>query len=756
VFTDTTLSWNPHPFMRRKTDVPSVLSGEDSGLPVTLGSSPSGRGGETEQAVKLRPSGRAHDDSPQAGHVTAGAFRTALVNRLRAAGGRTVVTVVAPLGYGKTTLLAQWASRDARTFVWVQPGPGALGERVTAALAEAGLAGWPSAPSVLVFDDVHLLTAEDAELVSRLVGVTPPGSTVVLAGQSVPALPHLSLPRLRAGGRLLELGARDLAMTRREAARTLKALGAPLTGEQVTALLDATEGWAAGIRQAVSSLQATGRAELNGETSAFFREVCEALTDEQRSFLRRTSVLTRMSGALCDAALETSGSAQQLEELERLHVFVVPLDHRGEWFRYHGLLRAELRRVLDEQEPRLVPALHRRASDWLEENGDPGAAMEHAHAAGDDRRFLRIFGAAALAAHNAGNDAEIESCLVRMDGEIALRSDARAAVLAAQLHLHRGRLPEAQRCAAAASRSLSSAPRKAVVAARLALVRAAMCADGVDEMLADAERGLERIPADDHWRPYGLLLQGTACRLADESERADAILGRAVHAAERLGAHESLALALVERAACATERGDHDAAAAQLARALEVVGANGLDRYPTTTAVLAASARALLRQGRWSEAQILAASAHALLPRLTAALPWLAVQARLELATTHVMLRDAVTAAELVGEADVLLAPADLGRLRRERDLLAVEVRAIPPAREGQTPRLTGAELRLLPLLGTHLSFREIGARLFLSRHTVKTQAISAYRKLGASSRRDAVLNAARLGLIERPDARAA
>jgi LuxR family transcriptional regulator, maltose regulon positive regulatory protein len=711
----------------------------------------------TEQAVKRRPSGRTLQDSPQTGLVSAGAFRTALVNRLRAAGGRTVVTVVAPLGYGKSTLLAQWASRDARTFVWVKPGPDRLDERVDAGLADAGLAGWPGpAPAVLVFDDAHLLGAEDAAVVSRLVGVTPPGSIVVLAGQSVPALPHVSLPRLRAGGRLLELGAKDLAMTSREAARTLKALGAPLTGEQFTSLLEATEGWAAGIRQAVSSLNGTGRPELNGETSAFFREICEALSDEQRSFLRRTSVLARVSGALCDAVLETTGSAQQLEQLDRLHVFMVPLDHRADWFRYHGLLRAELRRMLDDEEPRLVAALHRRAADWLEENGDPGAAMEHAHAAGDDRRFLRIFGASALSAHNAGKDPEIESSLARMDSEVALRSDARAAVLAARLHLHRGRLAEAERCAAAAGRSLSSAPRKAVVAARLALVRAAMCAGGVDGMLADAERALERIPADDHWRPYGLLLRGTACRLGDDAERADAILSRAVHAAERLGAHESLALALAERAACATDRGDHDAAAAQLARAREVVGANGLDRYPTTTPILAASARALLRQGRWSEAQILAASAHALLPRLTAALPWLAVQARLELATTHVMLRDAVTAAELVGEADELLAPADLGLLRRQRDLLVAELRAIPPAREGQTPRLTGAELRLLPLLGTHLSFREIGVRLYLSRHTVKTQAISAYRKLGASSRRDAVLNAARLGLIERPDARAA
>ncbi len=676
------------------------------------------------------------------------AFRTALVNRLRAARSYALATIVAPPGYGKTTLLTQWASRDDRTFLTAGPStPLAELDRLVSRWSTTG------EPAVLVFDDAHLLTGEATAAVSRLVAATPPGSMVVLAGQYVPPLPHPSLPRLRADGRLLELGARDLAMTRREAAAALKTCGTPVTPEQLTTLLESTEGWAAGISQAVSSLRTTGRPELNGETSAFFREVCGALTPEQRAFLRRTSVLERMSGPLCDAVLATTGSARELERLDRAHLFLTPLDHRSEWYRYHRLLRAELQRALADEEPALVSVLHRRAADWLEQHGDLRPALDHAFASGESSHLVRIFAGAALAAHDRGGDFEIEDGLARMDESAALREDAGAAVLAARLHLHRGRLAEAERCVAAATEGLTRDGHETSVGARVALVHAALCAGGAEVMLTDAECALSELPSDDTWRPYGLMLQGTAYWLLEEPERADAILSRAVHAAERLGAHETHALALAERAIGDAARDDHATAEVHLARARGMIEREGLDAYPTSALAVALSAQALLREGRWVEAQLLMTATGQLVTGLTSALPWLAVQARLELAAAYVMLRDAAGAGALVRQADEILAVRPrLGRLRAQREALATRIHAIPPGREGQTPRLTGAELRLLPLLGTHLSFREIGARLFLSRHTVKTQAISAYRKLGASSRREAVLNASRLGLVEAPD----
>jgi LuxR family maltose regulon positive regulatory protein len=666
------------------------------------------------------------------------ASRTALVNRLRAARTCTVATVVAPPGYGKTTLLQQWDARDDRPFAWVTlEGAEDLDSflaRVAAALRSDYAYGWASlaTPTVLVFDGSHLLEGEAADAVSRLISVTPEGSMVVLAGRSVPALRHTSLSKLRAGRRLLELGPRDLALTRREAASFLKTLGVALTGEQLTELLDRTEGWPAGLANAAATRDGHDAAEP-------IDECLGGLSADDRTFLRRTSVLERMCGPLCDDILRTSGSAAVLDRLERTSLFVVALDRNGEWCRYHHLLQERLRAELAETEPGLVPELHRRAADWLERNGEPQAAVEHAYQAGDRGQFTRVFTETALAAHHSGRDAIVERWLDRLDAPTGA-ADPAAAVLAARLHLHHGRLADAEACLAAAGRRGG---------AHKLLVQAAMCASGPEDMLADTEKALEQLSADDRWRPYGLLLQATAYALLGELERGDAILSRAVHAAGRLDANETLMLALAQRSLLASGRGEHAEADAHLLRAAEVAAAAGLEQYPSAAVVLALESRRLLRQGRLSEAEALLGDSGRLVGGLTQALPWLAAQARLELVAVHVMLRDAPGAAALLREVDRLLRGRNLTRLRAERNRLSAEVEAIPPGREGQTAKLTRAELRLLPLLGTHLSFREIGAHLYLSRHTVKTQAISAYRKLGATSRKQAVLQATHFGLIE-------
>jgi LuxR family maltose regulon positive regulatory protein len=671
------------------------------------------------------------------------AFRTALVNRLRAARSYTVVTVVAPLGYGKTTLLSQWASRDDRPFLRFDDG--GL-DALWAADAE---------PALLVVDDADLLDDKGAASVARLIPQTPPGSAVVLVGRSLGSLTNFSLARLRAAGRLLELGPRDLAMTRREAGALLKAHGAHANERELTDLLDRTEGWAAGIGHAAASHELHGPATLdgNGITRAFFREECLAeLAPALRTFLRRTSVLDRMSAALCDAVLERSGSARELETLDRMGLFLVPLDHCGEWYRHHHLLRRELASDLAETEPDLVPVLHGRASAWFEAHQDAAGALDHARRAGESDSFRRIFGARALDAHDSGRDPEVEDWLAHMDDDEDLARHPLAAVLAARLHAHQGRLEPALRSLAVAQKGVRRRGPAAVACparARIHLVRAALCADGADRMLADAERGLAGLGRENPWYAYGLLLQGTALTLIGEAGPADAILSRAAHAAERTAATETRILALSERALLAEARGAPADSAAQLARALDAARRGGLERYGTVALAIVQRGQAELRNGRWRESRATLAQARALTATLTGSLPWLAVQVRLELAHAHVMLRDADSARALLSEIDGLCAARPGLGLRAQRDRLAREIGSIPVAGDGQTARLTGAELRLLPLLGTHLSFREIGARLYLSRHTVKTQAISAYRKLGASSRKEAVMCAASLGLIE-------
>jgi LuxR family maltose regulon positive regulatory protein len=277
-----------------------------------------------------------------------------------------------------------------------------------------------------------------------------------------------------------------------------------------------------------------------------------------------------------------------------------------------------------------------------------------------------------------------------------------------------------------------------------------MCGDGVESMLAAAEGILDELPQDDRWRAFALFLQGTARALLGEAERGDAILSRSVHAAERIGSSETRALALAERSILAGVRGEREEADALLCRALETIDGNGLHGYPSSALTLALSARSLLLHGRAREAAAPLAGARRLTPALTGSLPWLAVQTRLELARAYVTLRDGATAVRLLNEAGELLrAHPRLGVLPAERDVVVAEAEAIPGSESGRTVGLTAAELRLLPMLATHLSFREIGLRFFLSRNTVKTQAISVYRKLGASSRSEAVVQAERLGLLD-------
>jgi LuxR family maltose regulon positive regulatory protein len=155
-----------------------------------------------------------------------------------------------------------------------------------------------------------------------------------------------------------------------------------------------------------------------------------------------------------------------------------------------------------------------------------------------------------------------------------------------------------------------------------------------------------------------------------------------------------------------------------------------------------------LRRGRWDEARGDLTAALELMPDLTVSVPWLAVQVRLELARGFITLRDRAAARMLLDEASELLSMrSGLGLCVTHAKDLAAEHEAIPVSGTGNFSGLTAAELRLLPLLGTHLSFREIADELHVSRNTIKTQAISVYRKLGVSSRSDAIAEAIRLGL---------
>jgi LuxR family transcriptional regulator, maltose regulon positive regulatory protein len=348
--------------------------------------------------------------------------RLPLIERLAANGSRPIVSVVAPAGYGKTTLLSQWAVRDDRAFAWVQVNEAGndpkvlLGQvaraldavepidaRVFDALAargssvpgsvvpRLGSAFWSmSTPVVLVLDDVHALrNFECRGALSVLADHVPVGSQLALASR---VQPPLRIARLRAEGKIAEISPADLSFTHEEAASLLLNAGVALSGDELTELHQRTEGWAAGLYFAalylreVGSLQGTAVTFGGGDrfTNGYMESMFLArIEPRRRAFLTRTAVLERMCGPLCDAVLGQGGSGDTLADLERSNLLLVPLDRQREWYRYHHLFRDMLLAKLELLEPGLIPVLRRRAAGWCLRNGLPEEALEYFMAAGD-------------------------------------------------------------------------------------------------------------------------------------------------------------------------------------------------------------------------------------------------------------------------------------------------------------------------------------------------------------------------------------
>jgi LuxR family maltose regulon positive regulatory protein len=746
-------------------------------------------------SLAVAPAGRTFDfleSKIQVPALRAGTIsRTALVNRLRVATSTAVATVIAPAGYGKTTLLAQWAARDGRRFAWVtldkrDNDPVVLLQHIAAALErdepveprvldaleKPGPSIWTRAlprlagelsvrgPLVLVLDDFNLLRSRASlGAVAALVDDEAEHSLLVVAGRTPPRLP---LAPLRASGRLLELGIDDLAMTKREAELLLREAGVRLSAERTAEIVEQCEGWPAALYLAALSIR-DGRqtdaevARLSGDDrylADYFRsEYLSHLRPGPLRFLRRTSVLDRMCGPLCDAVLQDEGSAQELDKIERANLFLVPLDNRRQWYRYHHLFRDLLLRELAEHEPDLVRVLHRRAARWFEVHGDHESALEHAYAAGDMDRAAAILAAIAFPIYASGRVATLERWLGRFTNPALLERYPLVALHGCSIHALRGRAQQARLWLEAAARGAEGAGRtrdSSSVAARVAVMRAWLCRDGAEQMLADAEAAAAALAEGTNWRAGALLAEGSALMLLGDAERADAVLSAAVAAAAESGAAESQAIALAERSLLAAEGGEHDVADKLAESVDELVTSAPVEGYPGRACALATSARRMLRHGHWNEARSALTEAQELLPFLTVAIPWIAVRVRLELAQGFVTLRDAEAAQQVLDEVDELLEgiPGLASLVARTQDLRR-DVDAIPEGNEGHQAGLTPAELRLLPLLATHLSFREIGDQLFVSRNTIKTQAISVYRKLGVSSRSEAVAEAQRLGLEE-------
>jgi LuxR family maltose regulon positive regulatory protein len=369
--------------------------------------------------------------------------RPRLTERLSAGLRGPLTLLVAPAGFGKTTLLADWRTaqqQGAWPVAWLALDAGDndlarflryLVAALQALRADLGRVVLPSLRSpqpppvealltlllndlvthpgaiVLVLDDYHVVdTPPIHQAMAFLLEHLPPQVHLVIAARADPPLP---LARLRARGQLTELRAADLRFTAEEAATFLHhSMGLPLSADDVAALGAHTEGWIAGLQLAALALHGRDSAHLSEAIAALtggHRYILDYLADEVfehqpadvRHFLLRTSVLDRLSGALCDAlvgetgdALATGDGQAMLERLEAANLFLVPLDDTRTWYRYHHLFAAFLRQRLRREAPDLVPELHRRACRWYEQQGLATEAADHALAAHDDELAARL------------------------------------------------------------------------------------------------------------------------------------------------------------------------------------------------------------------------------------------------------------------------------------------------------------------------------------------------------------------------------
>jgi LuxR family maltose regulon positive regulatory protein len=664
--------------------------------------------------------------------------RTALLERLETSLDVPVVVIVAPAGYGKTTLLSQWAERDPRRAEWIratEPHPVA-----TAAESAAGEAG-----RLVLLDDVHALRnrQEVAEL-GRMLERVAPGTTVALVGRAEPRVP---LARLRAEGSLFELGPDDLALTTKETQALLRSAGVILPEREADALRRRTEGWPAATFLAALALREGGTLTTVAADDRFIADYIRSehlagLSPRHRRFATSSSVLRELSREACDAVLERDDSARLLEQLERAR-FVVPLDRRRRLYRYPAPVRDALHADLELADPGLARRLHARASEWNELHGSTEEALQHAAAAGNRERIASLVERDALNAFATGRLEPLEHWLGALRDRSSGEQHGELCVVGALTHAVRGRPDEAQHWCDAAERALQGDD------SRLLLLRALRCRDGVHQMLDDAAGCCRGHPHGDLWRPTALLTAGTAHFLVGDAGRAEPELGEAFELASAAGATTIRTLALCLRALLSNSEGAGTEDSLADATFAEAVGA-------TTTVsavdalVFSLSARAALRRGDRERALRDAARAERLRPYLSYALPWLSALALLQLVHVRLGLADAEGARDVVrGLEDILRIRPRLGTLVEEAAELRRRTRALNDPEGRWASSLTSAEARLLPLLATHLSFREIGDRLYVSRNTVKTQAISVYRKFGVSSRSEAIARALDLGLID-------
>lgn len=720
--------------------------------------------------------------------------RDSLLDALSVARSRKLTLLSAPAGWGKTTVLAQWAlgAGEDERFGWlsldssdndpvwfwmyvvaalqqVSPGVGIRAVELLAMGADPLQVVLPTllndldtiaSPMVLILDDYHLVVTRAVhEQVAFFISRLPANLHLVLATRSDPLLP---LARLRASGELAEVRTDDLRFAAIEADHLLNdVFGLDLSDGDVQLLHRRTEGWAAGLYLAALSL--AGRAD----TAAFIRtfagdnrhivdylmaEVLDGQPPELRSFLLRTSVLGRLSGPLCDAMLQTSGSASVLEQIERENLFVVPLDTSRHWYRYHQLFGELLRTELRRSEPDLVADLHRRAATWFETEGLIDEAVRHLVAGGDIARSADLIAADWVDEFKGGGVSTVSGLLDLLPKETVLR-DPRLGVARAWIALSVGQLDDAAAWIEAVEAAAADTPDGGANSTQVVVLRAVHLFKTA-EVAAALETARRAITLDLDEAPLGrssaYCIYGSALYFSGSTHEAQAAFRRAVELAEKVGDRRARVYALGHLALISAEHGQLADAEHQIRRA-SGSSRDLADAEHLVDMMVSLATAELLRMRGDATAAVAAADMAVMSARQGGAILEVAKALSVR-AEVFEHLGDLQTAKANLDEADALvrgyadagIAPTLLASAERSAGAAATTRNELCAVDEELTPK----ELEVLRLLATRLSRREIAARLYVSLNTVKTHQRAVYRKLAVDDRSGAVSRARELGLL--------
>jgi ATP/maltotriose-dependent transcriptional regulator MalT len=714
-------------------------------------------------------------------------LRERLFERLRAGAGLALSLVAGPAGYGKTTLLAAWREAEAarKPVAWLtldegDNDPVVLWSYVIEALRRACPALSVSAPPqiagtasivhvvlprlvnelddlgevTLILDDFHRLADGAArESLAWFVDHAPPGFQLVLSTRTEPCLP---LAALRAHGELLELRADDLRFTCGEADAFLNGrLGLGLLPEEVDALLERMEGWPAGLYLTALSLRraADPRGLVNGLGAStrhlldfLESEVLQAHDPPMQALMLRSSILGRLSGPVCDAVLEQQHSAQMLGALSYSNLFLISLDEEGGWYRFHPLFAQLLRVELERREPGTAPALHRRAYAWHRDHGMTAEAIAHAIAAGAHAEAAELIEASWVRYASSCRYDTVLAWIGQLPANMQ-SGDVRLLLVKAWMLSLSGKPEEAGPVIAAAERlgepgagalpdGFSSA------AASLTTLRACCPWGATGAQLESGRRAAELEGPGSPWRPVACWAVGMGLYFRGEPGEADRWFAESAALAPASAQWPAGASSLAYRSLIAGELGRPDDQQMLAEGAAELVREHGAEK--ASGAVPLALGVSLAARGRPKEAEPLTGCGVALLR--SRGQPAEVAMALLHHGSVLRALGEPERSQAAITEARSIIGSCpDPGILTGR---LKVPEPSPRPGTASADEELTRRERRVLQLLTSDLSERDIGQQLYVSRNTIHSHVRSIYRKLGVSSRAHALQRTRELRLL--------